>query len=206
MDNLLGIFPTPLMHCKSVISPELIASMIAQFEDAQPTANVRTSLLRHTPVSAPRQHPNYREVLKLVTPKMKAFGMELLGEELGWGIKEIWINRMEPGGAQKLHNHANSFISGVIYLTETDPGSATVFHKATSPTSFQMTNENKRTKMGPFNATVFRAPPVTPGDLILFPSYIMHEVPPNQGAPRMTAAFNALPEQIDSWGYSIKFK
>ena len=205
-DNVIGMFPTPLMHAKGAIPPDLVAALIQQFEDTATGPNVRTTLLQHTPVAAPRSHENFKQVLRHVTPKMRAFGTALMGEDMAWGIKEIWINKMETGGSQKLHNHANAFISGIVYLTETDPSASTIFHKATSPTSFVMANENKNCQMGPYNATVFQAPPVQPGDLILFPSYIMHEVPPNQGKTRLTAAFNALPEQIDSWGYAIRFK
>jgi len=205
-DNLIGMFPTPLLHAKGVLPPDLVAALIRQFEETATGPNVRTALLAHTPVAAPRAHQNFTEVLRLVTPKMRQFGTALLGEDLAWGIKEIWINKMETGGSQKIHNHANSFISGILYLTPTDPSAATIFHKPSSPTGFQMANENKNCQMGPFNATVFQAPPVAPGDLILFPSYIMHEVPPNQGPTRLTAAFNALPERIDSWGYAIRFK
>lgn len=41
--------------------------------------------------------------------------------------------------------------------------------------------------------------------MILFPSYVMHAVPPNQGPRRITLAINALPTQLDSWGYVVKF-
>jgi hypothetical protein len=113
---------------------------------------------------------------------------------------------MEQGGAQKMHNHANSFVSGVIYLTETDRSAATVFHRQVGQSTFHMQNENSRCEIGPFNSPIFRMPPVAPGDMVLFPSYVMHEVPPNQGPARMTAAFNALPERLDSWGYSLQFR
>ena len=39
--------------------------------------------------------------------------------------------------------------------------------------------------------------------MVLFPSYLLHEVPRNQGAQRITMAFNAIPDRLDSWGYSI---
>ena len=39
----------------------------------------------------------------------------------------------------------------------------------------------------------------------MFPSFLMHAVPPNEGERRITMALNAIPAQLDSWGYSIKF-
>lgn len=205
-DNLIGIFPTPVMYCERLLPDALISALIEQFDETATGPNVRTALLSHTPMASPRSHQNFGRVLQHVGPKIRAYGEALLGEQLNWGVKEIWINKMETGGAQKMHNHANSFISGVIYLTETHPSAATVFHRQVGSNSFVMSNANKRCKVSPFNAPIFTLPPVSPGDLILFPSYVMHEVPPNQGAPRLTAAFNALPEHLDSWGYTIQFR
>ena len=47
-------------------------------------------------------------------------------------------------------------------------------------------------------------PEISPGDLILFPSYLLHEVPANQGAQRISIAFNAIPDRLDSSGYAIR--
>jgi ectoine hydroxylase-related dioxygenase (phytanoyl-CoA dioxygenase family) len=44
-----------------------------------------------------------------------------------------------------------------------------------------------------------------PGDVVLFPSYLMHAVPTNPGGRRITMAFNAIPTHLDSWGYRISF-
>ena len=49
-----------------------------------------------------------------------------------------------------------------------------------------------------------RADPL-PRDLVLFPSYVLHAVPPNQGERRIPMSFNAIPGGFNSWGYSIKF-
>lgn len=206
MSEIVGIFPTPVMICRGVIEPELVSALIRQFDESETGANVRTTLLSHTPMTNPRAHENYMAVLGRVAPKLREYGEAMLGEELDWGVKEIWLNRMESGGAQKMHNHANSFISGVVYLTEVDASASTVFHKNLNHSTFVMQNENKRCKIGPYNAPIFRMPAARPGDMILFPSYMMHEVPPNQGQTRMTAAFNALPAKLDSWGYLVNFR
>ena len=204
--EVIGLFPTPLMVCRAAISPASVDAMVREYESSDKAANVRTTLLNHTPMTNPRASQTYMDVMAQVGPKVAEFGDILMGERLNWGIKEIWINRMEPGGSQKLHNHANSFISGIIYLSESHEGSLTTFHRPAQTNSFLMTNENRNTQMTQFTASVFRAPKVGPGDMILFPSYILHEVPPNQGEARMTAAFNALPERVDSWGYVVRFK
>lgn len=205
-DEMLGIFPTPLMIARQVVPAELTAALVAQFTESQTGANVRTALLAHTPSGDPRSHANFKAAVGHVAPRVRAYGEALMGESLSWAVKEIWINRMETGGAQKMHNHANSFISGVIYLSAVDDSAATVFHRNVAANTFLLQNENRRCRIGPFNAPIFRMPAVDPGDMVLFPSYVMHEVPPNQGPPRYTAAFNAIPERLDSWGYTLSFR
>lgn len=206
MDDLVGIFPTPVMLCRQALPPEMVEALKAVFEESATGDNVRTALLKHTPMASPRSSDAYLAVYKQVAPKLVAFGEALLGEQMNWAVKEIWINRMETGGAQKMHNHANSFVSGVIYLTPIHASAATVFHRFVGSTGFMLENQNERCKMTSFNSPVYRTPEVEPGDMMLFPSYVMHEVPPNQGEPRMTAAFNAIPERLDSWGYRLQFR
>jgi ectoine hydroxylase-related dioxygenase (phytanoyl-CoA dioxygenase family) len=56
-----------------------------------------------------------------------------------------------------------------------------------------------------FSGDKWISPAPEPGDLVLFPSYLMHAVPPNQGARRITLSFNAIPTELNSWGYLVKF-
>jgi uncharacterized protein (TIGR02466 family) len=112
---------------------------------------------------------------------------------------------MDTGGRQAMHNHANSFISGVVYLTPTHPGSQTVFMKSPGGTDFLFKNDHAGMTPGEFNADKWVSPAPKPGDMVLFPSYLMHAVPPNQGERRITLSFNAIPAQVNSWGYVTRF-
>jgi uncharacterized protein (TIGR02466 family) len=104
-----------------------------------------------------------------------------------------------------MHNHANSFISGVVYLTATHPDSRTVFMKSPGGLDFAFRNDHAGVKNGPFNADKWISPQPLAGDMVLFPSYLMHAVPPNVGERRITMAFNAIPTGLESWGYRIGF-
>src|SRR5215813_5276119 len=115
------------------------------------------------------------------------------------------VNVLDRGGHQAMHNHANSFISGVVYLTPTHPGSQTVFMKSPGGTDFLFRNDHEAVAASEYSAAKWISPAPEPGDLILFPSYLMHAVPPNQGERRITLSFNAIPAQLNSWGYLIRF-
>ena len=154
---------------------------------------------------APESNALFGEVSEKVVPKLGEFGDMLFGERLPWFIKEMWANVLETGGRQSMHNHANSFISGVLYLTRCHASATTVFLKSPGGHQYEFSNTNENTTMGPFNAGKFVMPEPSPGDLILFPSYVLHEVPVNAGGQRISLAFNAVPERLDSWGYRIRF-
>jgi uncharacterized protein (TIGR02466 family) len=117
----------------------------------------------------------------------------------------MWVNVLETGGHQAMHNHANSFISGVVYLTPTHAGSQTVFMKSPGGTDFMFRNDHQGTTPNEFCADKWISPTPEPGDMMLFPSYVLHAVPPNQGERRISLAFNAIPLRLDSWGYVVRF-
>ena len=202
--NVIGIFPTPIMHVRRVVEGRLLDQLIDRADTGDET-NSKDDRLAHTKPIEAAEDELFRRAGVLIRPHMAEFGALMFGEKLEWIIKEIWVNKLAPGGAQALHNHANSFISGIVYLTPQHPGSGTVFHKGLGGRDFSFVNQNQRSQMGPFSASSWRIPAVDPGDMILFPSYLLHEVPTNQGEQRCTMAFNALPKQIDSYGYVVRF-
>lgn len=205
MDEILGLFPTPFMRAPATLGRPLVQALIEHFV-AQATRENNSSLhLSHTRMLQPAESPLFIEAAQIVTPKLAEFGIHLFGERLGWSLKEMWVNVLDTGGHQAMHNHANSFISGVVYLTPTHAGSQTVFMKSPGGTDFMFKNDHPGSTVGPYNADKWVSPAPEPGDMVLFPSYLMHAVPPNQGARRITLSFNAIPSRLNSWGYGIGF-
>jgi len=204
-DEVVGLFPIPLMRASAVLDAAHVAQLIEHFSARTTCANNSSTRLSHTEMLRPQDSPLLVQVAQRVTPKLADFGTQLFGVRLGWAIKEMWVNVLEPGGHQAMHNHANSFISGVIYLNAPHADSRTVFMKSPGGTDFVFKHDNARTVPGPFNAQKWVAPTPAPGDALLFPSYLLHAVPGNQGERRFTLAFNAIPARLDSWGYSIGF-
>ena len=93
----------------------------------------------------------------------------------------------------------------MLYLSECHPSANTLFIRSLGGRDFVFSNMNSKTQLGPFNAEKWMGPLPNAGDLVLFPSSLLHEVPVNQGATRVTLAFNAIPQGLNSWGYSIQF-
>jgi uncharacterized protein (TIGR02466 family) len=205
MSEIFGIFPTPIMRVPATLSPALVAGLVGHFSAQALRNNNSSSQLTHTAMLQPSDSPLLVEAAKLITPKVIEFGAHLLGERIGWSLKEMWVNVLDTGGYQAMHNHANSFISGVVYLTPTHPESQTVFMKSPGGTDFMFRNDHAGMTPNEFSADKWISPAPQSGDLVLFPSYLMHAVPHNQGERRITLAFNAIPVRIDSWGDVVHF-
>ena len=105
-------------------------------------ANNSSPNLSHTALLKPGDTPLLVDAAALLTPLLPEFGALLFGERLGWSLKEMWVNVLDTGGRQAMHNHANSFISGVVYLTHTHPDARTVFMKSPGGTDFSFKNDH----------------------------------------------------------------
>ncbi len=204
-DEVVGLFAIPLLRAPAVLPRALVNALVTHFSAAAVRDNNASAQLSHTAMLRPGDSPLLVEAAARITPKLAEFGALLFGEALGWGLKEMWVNVLDIGGRQAMHNHANSFISGVVYLTPTHPDSRTVFMKSPGGTDFVFRNDLAATAPGAFNADKWVSPPPEPGDMVLFPSYLMHAVPPNAGTRRITLSFNAIPTRLDSWGYTVGF-
>jgi hypothetical protein len=205
MDEVFGLFPTPLLRAPGTLNARLVGGLVQHFSTLAVDRNKASDNLTHTAMLRPEDSPLLVEAATLITPKIIDMGALMFGDRLDWAIKEMWVNVLDTGGVQAMHHHANSFVSGVVYLTPTHPDSQTVFLKPSGGTDFVFKHEHADIASTPFNADRWVSPAPSPGDLVLFPSYLMHAVPPNQGARRITLSFNAIPGILNSWGYAIKF-
>lgn len=205
MDQIIELFPTPFMRVEKLLDTESIEAIKHQFLKSVKNTNAKSLQLSHSEMLSPEENPLFKDISELIIPKLCEFGLLMFGERLSWSIKEMWGNVLQTNGYQAMHNHANCFISGVIYLTPSHPSANTIFMKGPGGRDFAFSHASSQTELGPFNADKWVSPDVTPGDMVLFPSYLLHEVRPNLGPLRISLAFNAIPTRLDSWGYAIGF-
>jgi Putative 2OG-Fe(II) oxygenase len=193
------------MRIPRALHRDLVGGLVAHFSALAGQPNNASANLVHTSMLKPSDSPLLVEAAQLITPLLGDFGALLFGEQLGWSLKEMWVNVLDTGGRQAMHNHANSFISGVAYLTRTHPDARTVFMKPPGGTDFSFKNDHAGVQTGPYNAEKWISMAPEPGDVVLFPSFLLHAVPNNPGERRISLAFNAIPTHLDSWGYKISF-
>jgi uncharacterized protein (TIGR02466 family) len=205
MSQVVGLFPVPIMRVEGLLDEEMIRALVGEIDTDPTVTNAKSEKLSHTEIVNPQMKNSFARASSLVLPKVVEFGALLFGEELEWAIKEMWTNVLENGGKQSLHTHANSFVSGVLYLTNAHPSANLVFYKSLGGTDYIFKNQHKNVRYGAFNGDKWMVPKITAGDLVLFPSYLLHEVPTNRGERRISVAFNAVPARLDSFGYAVNF-
>src|SRR5689334_24509187 len=107
MQEVFGLFPTPVMRASRVLEPRLVAGLIEHFSANTALANSSSPNLSHSAMLKPGDSALLVEVAGLLAPLLPEFGALMFGERLGWSLKEMWVNVLDTGGRQAMHNHAN---------------------------------------------------------------------------------------------------
>lgn len=102
-------------------------------------------------------------------------------------LTQSWLNYTRPGEAHHRHRHTNSLVSGVLYVNAKKDSDAIVFYR----------NDVNQLLVTEEGLNLYNAPswtfPVATGDLVLFPSGVMHGVDQTSGQhTRVSLAFNAF--------------
>jgi len=116
-------------------------------------------------------------------------------------IQNSWINKHQQHDFAGSHNHTNSLVSGVYYISVEDQSGAIQFEKNKSyfnlwPDLIDIEFNNDLEKTNIFNAQAWAITP-TNGDIVLFPSHLHHSVYENHSERlRYSLAFNVFPRGV----------
>ena len=116
----------------------------------------------------------------------KKLDFDLRGREVY--MTDCWVNMMPPGTTHSLHLHPLSFISGSYYV-QTPLGCPGIKFEDPRLDRF-MAAPPRKAKKAPENET-FVTYPAEAGNVVLFESWLRHEVPANQVPEnRISISFN----------------
>lgn len=102
-------------------------------------------------------------------------------------ITGCWANINPPGSYHPTHNHPNNYLSGVYYVAVPETGSHLLFQDPRPVMIIPRTAKLGRTTA---NAAITQT---TPGRMVIFPSWLRHHVPSNEGTTeRISIAFNLM--------------
>ncbi len=132
----------------------------------------------------------FMRLRRRIDPRVKAFARalhyDLSGRTLA--MSDCWANVMPAGTVHSLHLHPTSFISGTYYVEAPKGAGALKFedprlamHMAAPPRRID----------APESFRPFVSLPARAGDVVLFESWLRHEVPPARfSGERISISFN----------------
>ena len=138
----------------------------------------------------PWRMPIFADLVKALDAHVAGFA-EDLGFDLGdkaLRLEDIWINILPEGGIHTSHIHPHSVISGTTYVAVPDGASAIKFEDPRLP---MMMAAPPRRKEAPEDRQPFVYVRPEPGDVLLWESWLRHEVPMNFAEDdRISISFN----------------
>jgi uncharacterized protein (TIGR02466 family) len=138
----------------------------------------------------PRRASCFDELAKLLRKHAETFAehlqFDLQGRKLA--LDNIWVNVLDPGGAHSGHIHPHCVLSGTYYVRAPEGASAIRFEDPRL--AMMMAAPLPRADADPERRRFVHVQPAA-GDLLLWESWLRHEVPPNRAAsPRVSVSFN----------------
>lgn len=198
MSNIRSLFATRLYHAPlgDVDPQELEASCISIAEDDEAgqdwcEANAFPGYTSYASLTdLPWRFPIFADVVTALDAHVARFA-EDLGFDLGdkpLTLEDLWINILPEGGIHTAHIHPHSVISGTTYVAMPEGTSAIKFEDprhqmmmATPPRRPEAREDQ--------HSFVYVAPTV--GDVLLWESWLRHEVPMNMAEDeRISVSFN----------------
>ena len=197
--QLFELFPTPVVVCKlgRKFTDEEIAFVKSYEGDLY--KNMFNWMTEDNDVLS---HDPMKDLKQFVVERMNEFLRFVYKPSTDCSIylTQSWINYTHGGEAHQTHFHANSFLSGCMYIQANKSDRVRFWNKKNMANWFTIpwTEENK------FNCDSWWIP-IETGDIVIWQSDIPHDVPQveqNRKEPRISLAFNGfLKGTIGSGGF-----
>lgn len=138
----------------------------------------------------PQRDPAIGDLVKLLNRHVAAFADDCAFDLAGRKLKldSLWVNVMQPGALHSGHIHPHSVVSGTVYIA-VPPGAGAI--RFEDPRLALMMAAPLRRDDAPEDLRTFAYVDPAPGTLLLWESWLRHEVMPHEGkGERMSVSFN----------------
>ena len=162
------LFPTPVMF--GHLEKGFTNTELEFINNLEMRENYNNSVSTNTYVL---NSPELLEIRLFVEEKINFYFQEIYKptKELNIYITQSWVNLTLPGQNHHSHNHPNSFISGVLYISASNKVDALQFHNQRTMPQLHI----RPTIDHEFNCQTWSYA-VETGDIVLFPSQLVHNV------------------------------
>lgn len=138
----------------------------------------------------PVRDPNFGELVRRLNKHVAAFAADCAFDLEGKKLKldSLWVNILKSGGTHSGHIHPHSVVSGTFYVT-VPPGSGAI--RFEDPRLAMMMAAPQRSADAPEALRPFAYVDPVPGTILLWESWLRHEVMPHSGkGGRISVSFN----------------
>jgi uncharacterized protein (TIGR02466 family) len=136
--------------------------------------------------------PVFARLARIVEKHASAFAKALAWDLRGGRplIDTMWVNVLQEGGSHSSHLHTNAVLSGTYYVTAPEGSGPIVFE---DPRHAMMMAAPPRRKSAPRGMQTYVSEKAEPGALLLWESWLRHEVPLNRAeGERISVSFNCV--------------
>jgi uncharacterized protein (TIGR02466 family) len=183
------LFPTTIwiVDLKPATATPLNAHLKAEIERIiSPRPKVPAGSNWQTPQDL-HTRPAFADFVKLVEMAARGVTRFLQVDQYPMMITGCWANINPPGAYHPTHNHPNNYLSGVYYVTVPEVGSHILFQDPRPAMIMPRPRQYTRVTANAADAQS------RPGRMVLFPSWLRHTVPANDGqTERISIAFNLM--------------
>jgi uncharacterized protein (TIGR02466 family) len=134
----------------------------------------------------PKRDPAFAELQRLLVRHAAS-----LARDLAWDVKprldSLWVNLLKAGGHHSAHIHPHSILSGTLYVEVPKGGGAIRFEDPRLP---MMMAAPMRRDDAPEDLRPFTTLEPSPGLLLMWESWLRHEVLPSKAGERLSISFN----------------
>ena len=185
------IFPTPLwiVDLQPAAAASLNAKLKAEIERLiEPRPKIPAGSNWQTPQDL-HTKPAFAEFVKLVETAARGVTRFLQVDQYPMGITGCWANVNPPGAYHPMHHHPNNYLSGVYYVAVPTAGSQIIFQDPRGQASMIMPKPKQYTRLTANGANAQSKE----GRLLIFPAWLKHTVPANDGqSERISISFNLM--------------
>ena len=192
LDNMIkeNYFPTSVYIDKLNIDNDVLLKSILDLKNKEPLGIVRSNLSNnyHSKNNL-HNFSQFDEISKgIVNVTDAIFKEQKIKTKFILG--NLWANVSSKGGSNKIHNHPNSFLSGVYYVKTPENCGALKIYDPRIVSQMIVPEKGDDLNRDDWNEVKFKP---QAGKIIFFPSYLQHEALPNESDEmRVSMSFNII--------------
>ena len=184
--NRQHLFPSPVWQDQldnKTENDELI-KIAYQMRDADPVGADRSNVGGYHSVPFQNIPIIQNHIMNMARLIVAEYGFEEEPE-----MQSAWFNINGPNSVNSQHNHPQAFLSGVYHVKANEQSGPLRFHRNPSD-AFIIQSMSTITELNQLNSPIAVVPAI-PGQLLIFPAWLMHSVDPNKDKEdRISIAFN----------------